>query len=190
MVPSFFFICIIMGSKGAKRFGSVSKAKRARNAAASLAGCLAKNGETSRQAAVRARQQQAIDTRGIVAAEAMRHAAVKQRDESNAQAASATTACSAALNQLDLAEHLRGESDAAARAAQADKREAEAALIARQQQSLLLLLLTAHRGLHRRRAWAAAGHRRMSEAAPAAAAAVEFGPAGPAAAVASGQPSL
>ena len=49
--------------------------------------CYDKNGETTLQAALHARQQQAIAAGGIVAVEAIRDIAVKQRDESIARTA-------------------------------------------------------------------------------------------------------
>ena len=49
--------------------------------------CYDKNGETPLQAALHAWQQQAIAAGGIVAVEAIRDKAVKQRDESNARIA-------------------------------------------------------------------------------------------------------
>lgn len=58
----------------------------------------------------------------------MPNAAVKPRHKSNAEAARATIACTEALIQLDVSEHIRSESDAKAPAAQADKHESKAAL--------------------------------------------------------------
>lgn len=117
-----------MGSKRAK-IGFRLESKRTKKCCCvPPKACLNKHGDTVLlQAAWRARQQQAIDTRGVVAAEAMRNAAVTQRVGSNAVAARATIACNTALTQLDLSEHLRHVSDATARTAQADKRESEAA---------------------------------------------------------------
>ena len=49
--------------------------------------CYDKNGETTLQAALHARQQQAVAAGGIVAVEGIRETAVKQREERNARTA-------------------------------------------------------------------------------------------------------
>ena len=116
-----------MGTKR-KEYGSVSNAKKKLNAAASHRACYVKNGEAPLQAALHARQQQAIAAGGIVAAEAIRDRAVKQRDESNARTANAKMACKTALGRLDLSERLRRESEAAAKTAEDDNCKSQAVL--------------------------------------------------------------
>ena len=63
------------------------KAKNTARSATPNRACYDKNSETPLQAALHARQQQAIAAGGIVAAEAIHDRAVKQRDESNARTA-------------------------------------------------------------------------------------------------------
>ena len=60
------------------------------------------NGETPLQAALHARQQQAIAVGGIAAAEAICDRAVKQRDESIGRTASANRTCKTALGMYSL----------------------------------------------------------------------------------------
>ena len=63
------------------------KAKNTARSATPNRECYDKNIETTLQAALHARQQQAIAAGGIVAVEAIRDRAAKQRDESNARTA-------------------------------------------------------------------------------------------------------
>ena len=85
---------------------------------------LRENGEPPLQAALHARQQQAITAGDIAAAEAIRDRVVKQRDESNARTATANAnmVCKTALGRLDLSDLLRTESEAAPKTAEDDSR--------------------------------------------------------------------
>ena len=116
-----------MGTKR-KKYDSVSNAKKEQNAAASHRACFENYGETPLQAALHARQQQAITAGGIVAVEAViLDRAVNQRDETNARTTNANMACEAALGRLDLSELLRKASEAAAKTAEDDSRNSQAA---------------------------------------------------------------
>ena len=63
------------------------KAKNTARSATQNRACYDENGETPLQSTLHARQQQAIAAGGIVAVEAVRDRAVKERDESNARTA-------------------------------------------------------------------------------------------------------
>ena len=116
-----------MGTKR-KEYGSVSNAKKKLNAAASHRACYVKNGEAPLQAALHARQQQAIAAGGIVAAEAIRDRAVRQRDEGNARTAKRTCPATPHWGYFDLSELLWRESEAAAKTAKDDRCKSQAAL--------------------------------------------------------------
>ena len=75
----FFYVFLVVGTKR-KKYGSFYNAKKLKGAASHRA-CYDKNGETRLQAALYARQQQAIAAGGIVAAEVIRDSGETARRE-------------------------------------------------------------------------------------------------------------
>ena len=104
-----------------------TKGKNTARSAAPNRACYDKNAEASLQAALHERQQQAIAAGGIVAVEAIHDSGETARREqcSNRKA---NMACKTAQGRLDLSEHLRKESEAAAETAENDSCKSQAAL--------------------------------------------------------------
>ena len=104
-----------------------TKGKNTARSAAPNRACYDKNAEASLQAALHERQQQAIAAGGIVAVEAIHDSGETARREqcSNRKA---NMACKTAQGRLDLSEHLRKESEAAAETAENDSCKSQAAI--------------------------------------------------------------